>query len=184
MRKVLLFILFIPLLGGKVYAWDGFGVLSGYFSGSLKHQDDYTGMPILLSGIFDAKPVFAPWGIKSAGRLDLIVEPFVNPVFGPHANIEAGANCLFEYAFPLSLRVMPFIKGGIGALYMSQHVREQSTQWNFLPQAGMGFHFFVDKHIALTLECRFRHLSNCGVKKPNTGVNVRQFLGGVSCFFN
>lgn len=78
---------------------------------------------------------------------------------------------------------MPFLKGGLGALYMSQHTQEQSTQWNFLPQIGLGVNYALTDNISLTCEGRFRHLSNAGFVRPNHGVQVVQYLGGIAYYF-
>lgn len=42
---------------------------------------------------------------------------------------------------------------------MSQHTKEQATQFNFIDQAALGMHYFFRKNTAFTLEGRLRHLS-------------------------
>jgi hypothetical protein len=151
---------------------------------SLDEKPDYEGIPLLVSLYYDAKPVFSKVGIEPTGRLDFIVEPFVNTIFEPDANVEIGSNFLIEYDFPLTETFQPYIKGGLGILYMSQHTREQATQYNFLPQGAAGIRIFLDKNSAITLEYRYRHLSNNSFDSPNSGIDADMFLGGISFFFD
>jgi Lipid A 3-O-deacylase (PagL) len=179
MLKRLLVFIFLFFVCADAFALDGVGVLTGYFDGSLKYKADYRGIPILVPFNFtlkDSDGVLKP-------KVEFIVEPFVNTIVSPDMNIEAGSNFLLNLVLPLNERFMPFLKGGVGALYMSQHTREQGSQWNFLPQAGMGFYWFFDETTAFTCEYRFRHLSNCGIVKPNGGINVRMILAGITYFF-
>ena len=179
MLKKLFVFIFICFLGIDAFALDGIGISTGYFDGSLKDKADYRGIPVLIPFNFTLKDSDCPFKPK----IEFIAEPFVNAIVSPDTNIEAGSNLLLNLSLPLSKRFQPFLKGGIGALYMSQHTREQGTQWNFLPQAGMGFYWFFDKTTAFTCEYRFRHLSNCGLVKPNGGINVRMILAGITYFF-
>ncbi len=165
------------------HSLESVDVQTGFFTGSLSRQGTYKAVPLLVASNLDARPLFEKIGIKSKGKINFVVEPFLNTVIRPAANIEAGTNFLFRYVFPLSKKVQPFIKGGVGVGYMSQHLEKQSTQYNFLPQAGMGCLFFLKERLALSIEYRFRHLSNAGLKQPNGGVNVGMGLVGISWFF-
>lgn len=174
-----LFLLFANIL----YALDSLEILSGYLVEEMKYEKDSKGVPLLVSLGFDGRPLFSKIGINTKGRIDFIIEPFINTIFEPKNNVEGGANFLVKYVFPLSERFQPYFKGGLGALYMSQHVAEQGTQYNFLPQGALGFHFFVKENVAITCEYRHRHLSNAGFKKPNKGIDAKLYLGGISFFF-
>ncbi|MDD5069543.1 MAG: acyloxyacyl hydrolase [Candidatus Omnitrophica bacterium] len=186
MKKLVLIIVFFGVfsLGGYSYALDGVEVLSGFFSADIRDQgSDYKGIPLLVAFDFDAKPLFEKIGLKTQGRLDFVVEPFLNTIIDPDLNLEVGSNFLIKYVFPLSDKVQPYAKVGLGALYMSQHTREQSTQYNFLPQAAGGFHFFITEKTALSCEYRYRHLSNASFKHPNKGIDAGMILGGISFLF-
>ena len=67
---------------------------------------------------------------------------------------------------------------------MSQHSREQSTQFNFEEQGGLGAHYFLKKNIAINGECRIRHVSNAGIDQPNHGINSLFFLLGATYQFD
>jgi predicted porin len=66
---------------------------------------------------------------------------------------------------------------------MTQHTREQSTQFNFTEQTGIGIHYFFRKNTAFTLQGRYRHLSNASIKHPNTGINTQFVIAGFSYQF-
>ncbi|MDD5583622.1 MAG: acyloxyacyl hydrolase [Candidatus Omnitrophica bacterium] len=195
MRNVIFVILFLSLITapGMLYAMDitqsisGIEVLSGYFGIGQKDleetQSTYEGVPLFVGVNFDVKPLAEKIGIRTAGRLDFVLEPFANAVLKPNDNIEAGSNFLLKYVFPLSKKFQPYIKGGEGISYMSQHTKEQSTQYNFLSQAAAGFHYFINDSLAVTMEYRYRHLSNAGIEKPNNGINTDFVLGGITYYF-
>ena len=185
MKKILLITGILALLSTGAYALDGIEILTGYMNASLDEKDDYEGIPLLVSLYYDAEPTFAKIGLKEIpGRLDFIVEPFVNTMYGPDSNVEVGSNTLIKYAFPLTDKFHPYLKGGLGMLYMSQHTREQGTQYNFLPQGAAGFQFFIDENSALSFEYRYRHLSNNSFDSPNSGIDSDMILGGVCFFFD
>jgi len=186
MKKIFTMIIGLCILcfAATAYALDGVEVFTGYLQGGLKEpQDDYEGIPLLVALNFDVKPIFAKIGIEAKGRLNFVVEPFVNTILSPDSNVEVGSNFLVKYVFPLSDKFQPYLKGGLGVLYMSQHTREQGSQYNFLPQAGAGFHYFIKDKVALSCEYRYRHLSNNSFDEPNGGIDVNMALAGLSFFF-
>jgi hypothetical protein len=179
---ILLCFLCIPL---ATFALDGIEVLTGFFDAHLRHTGkNYQAVPLLVGLDFDLKPLTSKIWINPPGRLDFVLEPFLNTVTSPNNNIEVGSNFLLKYVFPLTQKFQPYIKGGLGVLYMSQHTLEQSTQYNFLPQGAAGLHYFITSNVALSLEYRYRHLSNASLKSPNSGIDANMYLGGVTIFFN
>jgi Lipid A 3-O-deacylase (PagL) len=179
---IILSIVFVSVLS-PAFALEGIEVFSGYFEANLRERDDYQGIPLLVSLNFDAKPVFSKIGVNPQGRLEFVIEPFVNTIISPEANAEVGSNFLIKYTYPLSDSIQPYFKGGLGALYMSQKTIEQGSQYNFLPQAGVGCHFFVKDDVAVSLEYRYRHLSNNSFTRRNGGIDANMALGGLSFFF-
>ncbi len=128
-------------------------------------------------------PVFDKVHVKPKGFTEFILEPFINTVINPNYNIEAGCAILLKYSYPLTEKIYPYAIGGGGGAYITQHTREEATQWGFTPQLGTGVLYFFKKDTALSVEYRYRHLSNANIKEPNTGINVDMFLVGIS-FFN
>jgi len=156
------------------------GFLTGYGTASLeKKSADYDVIPILPRFGFDINPLKGNIG----GDLELIAEPIMNIVISPDANAEFGASCLLKYSAHITARIAPYIEGGIGMVYTTQHTHEQGTQFNFLPQVGGGLQFFLNKNIALTGGYRYRHLSNAGMSDDNSGINHHFVLVGMSYFF-
>jgi opacity protein-like surface antigen len=163
------------------YCLDGVEFFTGYLRGDLKELGDYECVPFLASFDFDIQSVFKRVGIDS--DIDFVIEPFLNTVVNPKSNIEVGTNFLVKYTMPLTKKVKVYLKGGVGIIYMSLHTREQSTQYNFLPQIGVGFHYFLKENLALNFEYRYRHLSNASIKLPNKGIDADLFLTGFSIFY-
>lgn len=54
---------------------------------------------------------------------------------------------------------------------MSLETREQETQFNFIDQAGAGLVFSLKASLDLELGYRFWHISNAGIRHPNSGIN-------------
>ena len=190
MKKIARWVIALCFLGLPLasYALDGIELLTGYFGVAQKDLEEthstYEGVPLFVSLDFDMKPLLENIGIKTKGRIDFALEPFANTILKPNDNIEAGSNFLLKYVFPLTEKFQPYLKGGEGISYMSQHTREQSTQYNFLSQAAAGFHYFFKDDLAVTVEYRYRHLSNASISHPNNGINTDFILGGITYYFN
>ncbi len=177
---VLLFFLFAP----QSWGIQSIEFLTGYIEAPLKSKDDYELLPLFLALNFDGSEFLSKIGIRNTkGEFCGVIEPFINPVISPRYNIEVGVNFLGKYTFSLSERVRPYIKAGVGVVYMSLHTREQGTQYNFLPQVGVGVSYFLNKKTALNFEYRYRHLSNASFKKPNAGIDAEIFLAGLEFVF-
>jgi len=170
------------------------GVLTGFARAKLDEQGSYEVVPTMLRlgynldsinlGFCDLlRPVFRKLHIYPKGFTEFLLESFANTVISPDNNVEAGCTILLKYSYPLTEKIYPFAVGGGGMAYMSQHTREQSTQWGFTPQVGAGFSYFFRENTALNLEYRYRHFSNADIKEPNDGINTNMFLVGVSLFY-
>lgn len=161
----------------------GFEVLSG-FARSRMEKGKYRLYPLLVDLDFDLKDFFRSKGIRYYGLTEFQLEPFINTVVRPNSNIEAGTAFMLKIGIlPETLKFQPYIKAGVGMLFMSQHTREMSTRFNFLEQLGAGAHYFLTKKLALTAECRYRHVSNAGIREPNHGMNTWFYLGGITYRF-
>jgi predicted porin len=102
-------------------------------------------------------------------------------IYNPDQNFEFGATFWFKFGIlPQTSKIQPYGKIGLGLDYMTLHTREQATQFNFTDQGALGMHYFFTKNTALTLEGRFRHLSNCGIKKPNRGISSYFGTAGIT----
>jgi len=187
MKKSILSLLILScvLVSANAYAIESIDILTGYFHGYMDNTEkDYNAVPLLVGINYDLKPWIAKIGLNTQGSFNFVLEPFINTVIEPDSNVEVGSNFLLKYGFPLTAKLQPYVKGGLGILYMSQHTKEQSTQYNFLPQGGAGLQYRITNNIALNMEYRYRHLSNAAIKHPNSGIDVSMYLCGVTIFFN
>lgn len=160
------------------------GFLTGYGIASLeKKSADYEVIPILPRFGFDINPLAESLHIKPRGVLEFVTEPIMNVVISPDANAEFGVSLLLNYSDHITSRIAPYIEGGVGMVYTTQHTHEQGTQFNFLPQVGAGLQCFLNENLALTGGYRYRHMSNAGISDDNSGINHHFFLVGLSYFF-
>jgi predicted porin len=128
---------------------------------------------------FNLKPCLNKLNLRFPPLLQFQIEPYISAIHSPNANVETGVAFLFKFGLlPATSKIQPYIKFGAGLSFMSLHTREQSTQFNFIEPGALGVHYFFKKNTALTVEGRFRHLSNCGIKEPNRGINANFFLVG------
>ncbi|MFA5362122.1 MAG: acyloxyacyl hydrolase [Candidatus Omnitrophota bacterium] len=184
-------------LSSPKHQLDEIGVFLGYGDSTVTDKDKYRVMPLAVQlGVSCDKYGlgFSDWferGIRTffhkdfrpAGLTTFIFEPFLSTVVSPDNNMEAGMNLLLRYAWPVTKRIRPYCFGGGGVMFITQHLREQSTQYNFTPQTGAGIAFLVTEKTALSVEYRYRHFSNADLKEPNEGVNIDMFFFGITRVF-
>jgi hypothetical protein len=68
-------------------------------------------------------------------------------------------------------RWLPYIEGGIGAIYTDFQVEGQGSRINFNPQLGAGLEYPLRSGRAMTVGFRLHHISNGDLLKENRGVN-------------
>ncbi|MCG8429759.1 MAG: acyloxyacyl hydrolase [Candidatus Omnitrophica bacterium] len=173
------------------------GILLGYGDTSVTEKGTYSALPFVVRLGVDCDRYglgFSDWierGIRLfsgrevviPGETTFLMEPFVSFVPEPQSNVEAGFVIALKYAYPLTDRLHPYLLGGGGVMYISQHLREQATQYNFCPQVGGGISWYLTPDTMFNLEYRYRHFSNAGLKEPNDGVNMDMVLAGVSFLY-
>ncbi|MDD4899916.1 MAG: acyloxyacyl hydrolase [Candidatus Omnitrophica bacterium] len=168
----------------KPHSLKGIEFLTGFGVARIREKGSYHVTPFLIDLDFDLKPLTKKIGINPSIMIQGIIEPFASYVSEPDNNAEIGNNFLIKIGFlPESSKVQPYFKGGVGVVYITQHTREQGTQFNFNEYAGIGMHYFFKKNIALTAEFRWRHLSNAGIDSPNSGINTNYGICGISYLF-
>jgi hypothetical protein len=159
------------------------GLLTGFGTASINNQSDYQVIPFLPQIGFDINPAAECLHIRPRGTIEFVTEPLINVVISPNANAEVGCSFLLKYSDKLTSHIAPYLEGGVGAIYTTQHTEEQGTQYNFIPQVGAGLQFFLNESFALTGGYRFRHLSNASISDDNSGINHHFALCGISYFF-
>ena len=165
----------------KPKLFDGIEFLTGYGLAKLREKGNYQVTPLFVDVGFDLKPLLSRNGITYAGLLQAIGEPFAGYVSDPQSNIEGGCNVALKAGIvPDDRVVQPYVKGGFGVIYMTQHAPQQGSQLNFDEYIGAGVHFVFEKNIAFTLEYRYRHISNGGITPTNKGINTNFTMCGIS----
>ncbi len=164
---------------------EGIEILAGFSSGELvRGQRSYMMDPISVAFDFNLKNLTKKIGFDPTQLLQFQIEPFIGLITSPKNNLETGTIFWLKMGlFPDTWKFQPYGKLGVGLDYMTAHIRQQSTQFNFTEQAALGMHYYFTKNTAFTLEGRFRHLSNSGIKEPNHGFNSYSLLTGVSYKF-
>ncbi len=163
---------------------EGVEFFTGFSEGGLSEKENYQLSPFIVAFDFNLKPLTQKLNFNPTQLLQFQIEPFISFVSSPDTNMETGTAFLFKIGIlPQTAKFQPYIKAGLGMVYMTQHIREQSTQFNFTEQVGAGAHYFFGKNTAFTLEGRYRHLSNASIKHPNRGIETYYVLAGISYQF-
>jgi hypothetical protein len=156
--------------------------LTGYSWGDLDRQGSYDLYPFIVDLNFDL--ISLAEKLKLRSLLQFQLEPYISYVSHPDSNVEFGNSFFLKVGLlPKTSKIQPYIKVGTGMAYMTQHTQEQGTQFNFISTGALGAHYFFKKNVALTIEGRMRHLSNCGIDSPNSGINNYSVLSGITYQF-
>jgi hypothetical protein len=74
------------------------------------------------------------------------------------------------------------VEGHIGLARMMGRASELGTRTNFVEELGLIYEFSVGDSSAMSIEYRFSHVSNAGIKLPNVGINASLFSVGYSWY--
>lgn len=168
MVLLLIFLFSINLFAFDIRKPESVDYFLGYGQGPLEKQDDYQ---FSILAVDFSYPLSSVW--------DFQLEPFASYVFQPDSNFEIGLAFFFKYSFFKKKVISPYIKAGSGVIYTSQDTYEQSTDFNFVDQICGGFRV-IFKKLTVFLEYRHRHISNAGIKRPNSGLDSNLYLIGFS----
>ena len=79
-------------------------------------------------------------------------------------------------------RVLPFIQGAGGLVWTNHKFppvgplpkpgHQGTSVWNFTPQFGIGFHYFLKPNRSITFNANAVHISNASLGDANPGVNA------------
>jgi len=173
-----------PVQKGHGSRLSAVGFLSGFGTGKLSEKGNYQVVPLYVDFDFRLSKLQSEKEKKPPVSFFFVLEPFISYVPSPDNNAEIGNNFLIKACFLTEeSRLRPYLKVGVGGIFITQHIREQGTQLNFNENACLGFHYFFKKNIAFTAEYRYRHLSNADTKRPNRGMDANFGLAGISYFF-
>ncbi|MFQ5846316.1 MAG: acyloxyacyl hydrolase [Candidatus Methylomirabilales bacterium] len=156
--------------------------LGGTDNGELEDVRFFYAAPRWGIGISD------PMGGKAwyRGNLELLGEGAFLVNFEPEDGFAGGITAMFRYNFlpKGGGNFIPFVEFGAGIIFLDIGLKSQQDGFNFTPQGGVGFHYFVSERTAFTGEWRFHHISNAGIHSDNDGINDSLLMIGVSFFIN
>jgi lipid A 3-O-deacylase PagL len=115
-------------------------------------------------------------------------EPQINPVFLKHRKmeIETGINVGLIYNFRLSKNLLLDVGISSGLHFISINTALQARGFIFSDNLILGLSKRIEGEKSdweILLQTRFRHISNMGIKEPNTGIDNFIFYMGVSKLF-
>lgn len=154
----------------------GFGK-GGFTEGSYEH------IALIWHLGFDLKRIFSRLE-DNRGILTFIMEPEISPVISPAENdVELGISFGLKYRYPLTQKLSGYVLVSVGPHYITVKSTDQADGFIFFDTVGAGFSFFLTEKTALSLEYRFRHISNAHTQEPNAGIESHIGAIGYSMFF-
>ena len=157
---------------------------SGNAWGTLK---SYSGNLALYPGFlrigFNMNSVAGIEGARS--QLQLALEPFINSIAEPTADVETGMSIGLRYLHKLSAPLYLFTEASFAPMFLSIKSTEQGAAgFNFLDQGGVGLQYKMTRKTALFTGYRFRHISHAGLSdRSNRGINSSAILFGLSWLY-
>jgi hypothetical protein len=137
--------------------------------------------PIYFAGDFS-------WQFGKTRRthfLAFYLEPQFNLVLTQRpVDIEFGSNIGFRYYQKLSDKLYVYEMLGSGPHYITADLPRQAKGFIFSDNLAFGLYTRVNtgKSLFLNTQIRIRHISNAGIKLPNSGVNTFNILIGLAKF--
>jgi lipid A 3-O-deacylase len=154
----------------------GFGK-GGFTEGSYEH------IALIWQLGFDLRRVFSRLE-DNRGILTFIMEPKINRVISPNEqDVELGISFGLKYRYPFTQKLSGYVLGSVGPHYITVKSTDQANGFIFFNTVGAGFSFFLTEKTALSLEYRFRHISNADTLDPNVGIESHIGAIGYSMFF-
>jgi lipid A 3-O-deacylase PagL len=149
-----------------------------YGHGDKASLDFYSFGPRLA---FDLLPSIIP--PIAGNRVRLAVELLGSVIQNSSTEHElAFSPLIFDYRYDAGGPVVPFFEGGEGLLYTSLSHINIGGHFQFSSQIGGGIHLFFTHQDAVTIGGRYRHISNAGIRSPNSGLNTYFLTLGWSRF--
>lgn len=161
--------------------FQGIEGLTGFAQGEMENKGNYSMVPLFVDFDFNLKALVRETDFYPPGLVQFQVEPFFAEVFEPANKLEVGNSFFLKFGiFPETFALQPYVKAGIGVIYINQHFDAQATQFNYIESYVAGLQYSLNKNTSLLAETRFRHLSNADRKLPNHGMNTNFILAGIA----
>lgn len=157
--------------------------------------------PGFLHGQFEYSAEIMPWwqghtGTFTRYNLTATSNPKVADISGPYQtggayNGVSLTPIVLRWDFTGTRRIMPFVQGAGGLIWTNHKFppvgplpepgHQGTSVWNFTPQFGVGFQYFLKPKRSITFNANAVHISNASLGDANPGVNATiQFQLGYS----
>ena len=156
-------------------------MIAGFGKGIIA-EGSYEHIALIWQLGFDLRPVFSRLE-DNRGILTFIIEPEINPVISPENDVEFGISFGLKYKYPFTQKLSGYVLGSVGPHYITVKSTDQANGFIIFNTVGAGFSFFLTEKTALSLEYRFRHISNADTEEPNVGIESHIGAIGYSMFF-
>lgn len=156
----------------------GGGLGSFIFGGTVKH--DFVFLNFHYGLIL---PDVIGEGSWWEGRWMMLGEATAGQETHPEDAWAASLTPVVRYLFGHPASVVPFLEAGIGLTWTEIGEPDLGGELQFNSQGGAGFYWFAEEDLAFTIQYRFIHYSNAGLRRPNGGVNIHAGMIGISYFF-
>ena len=127
--------------------------------------------------------VFAQQEHVLPGSLEIVGEPTYLTVFQHQTVYVGGLAALLKNYVRTGTRGTPYLVGGAGLSLASHRLPHGGTNFNFLPEGGLGLQYALTPRSLLGVEWRFQHFSNANISPPNPSLNQSLFLLGYSFLY-
>jgi hypothetical protein len=108
-------------------------------------------------------------------RIRLAIEMFGSIIHGDNHPLDgefAFSPLIFNYRYDAGGSLVPFIEGGEGIVLTTLDGLNIGGPFEFSSQAGGGIQWFFSAKHALTIDARYRHISNLGISDDNSGLDT------------
>jgi hypothetical protein len=124
------------------------------------------------------------WGRFRNDHQEFLWEVPLTYASNPESAYAAGLTLMFRHHFSSRRSFAPFIEIGSGIVLTNfDKFPEVGGSFQFIPQAGIGFRKSISKSGDLVASARIFHMSNGGLRRPNTGLNNYLITVGYSKLF-
>jgi hypothetical protein len=157
--------------------------------------------PGLLRGQFEYRAEIMPWWQGHTAtferyNLTATSDPDIAAASGPYKtggayNGISMTPVVLRWDLSGGRRIMPFVQGAGGLIWTNHKFppvgplpapgHQGTSVWNFTPQFGVGFQYFLKPRRSITFNANAMHISNASLGDANPGVNATvQFQIGYS----
>ena len=111
------------------------------------------------------------WGRFRNATQEFLWEVPLTVFTKPGTSVAGGVNLMFRQHLLSNRRFSPFVEIGPGLTLTSLKTRELGGAFQFSAQGGAGIRAALSERSDMVVGARWYHLSNAGLRSPNTGLN-------------